>query len=220
MNYTSDTFKNCQFNPYEEYPLSAYPRLKEIVVEDDHRAEDEDEGETDNHIRVPIERIVRYIVAMYDPKSPLIKGESNLLRRKEVAAFIAGFDLDKDEDMLEILFDCKYEHIVIMIQNFLKFFVKSMEWAMLVAYESSFWEFQSRLMQPIERGDKDKDLVSAMQSKTKISNDIQELYNKFEAAKEKFYGNDTVLIKAANKIKRFTPEGVAEFGKEYTLKVV
>lgn len=215
MNYTSENFKHCQFNPFEEYPFKAYPRLKEIVVKDAHICIDEDEEETDNHFSVPEDKMVRYILALYDPKSPLIKGESNLLRRKEIAASIAGFDVDKEEDMLAVIYDCKYEHLVLMIQNFLRFFVKSMEWAMLVSYESAFWEFQSRLMQPIERADKDKDLMTAVGNKTKLANDIQELYNKFEAAKDQFYGNDTILIKQALKIRRFTPEGVAAFAKQF-----
>jgi hypothetical protein len=215
MNYTSENFKHCQFNPFEEYPFKAYPRLKEIVVKDEHISIDEDEEETDNHFTVPEDKMVRYILALYDPKSPLIKGETNLIRRKEIAAAIAGFDVDKEEDMLAVIYDCKYEHLVLMIQNFLRFFVKSMEWAMLVSYESAFWEFQSRLMQPIERGDKDKDLMTAVGNKTKLSNDIQELYNKFEAAKDQFYGNDSVLIKQALKIRRFTPEGVAAFAKQF-----
>lgn len=216
MNYTSETFKNCQFSPFDEFPFRAYPRLKEIIVKDDHIALNEEDGETDNHISVPDDKMVRYIIALYDPKSPLIKGEGNLLRRKEVAAQIAGFDLVKDEAMLEVIYDCKYEHVVLMIQNFLRYFVKDMEWAMLVSYESAFWEFQSRIMQPIERGDKDKDLVSAVQSKTKLTEDINDVYQKYQAAKDRFYGNDTVLIQAANKIKRFTPEGVASFAKQNT----
>lgn len=213
MNYKSEDFRNCKFNPFELYPLAAYPSLEAIVVKDDHKAIDEEEGETDNHVLVPVDKLVRYILALYDPKSPLIKGESNLLRRKELAAMIAGFDVDKDEDMLEIVYDCKYEHIVLMIQNFLRYFVKSMEWAMLVSYEASFWEFQSRLMQPIERGDKDKELMTAVGNKTKLADDIRGLYDKFESAKERFYGNDTVLIKGADKITRYTPEGVAAFAK-------
>lgn len=214
MSYTAESFKNCYFNPFHIELFETYPRLRSIVVEDDHVAADEMEGETDNHIRVPAEKLVRYIIALYDPKSPLIKGESNLLRRKELAASIAGFDVDKEEDLLEIVYDCKYEHVVLMIQNFLRDFVKSMEWAMLVSYESAFWEFQSRLMQPIDRGDKDKDLIKAISDKTKLSKDLKELQEMFEAAKDKFYGNDDVLIKAANKISRYTPEGVAAFAKE------
>jgi len=214
MTYSSETFRNCQFNPYEEFPFQAYPQLKNILVNDDHRAIDEVEDETDNHFRIPSDRLTRYIVALYDPKSPLIRGESNLIRRKEIAAGIAGFDLDKDADMLEVVYDCKYEHVVLMIQNYLRYFVRSMEWAMLVSYESAFWEFQSRLMQPIERGDKDKDLMTAVGNKTKLADDIKALYEKFEAAKDQFYGNDEVLIKAANKIRRFTAEGVASFAKE------
>lgn len=214
MNYISDTFRNCQFNPHEVLPFEAYPKLKDIVVKDDYLNLDKWEGEKDLHIYVPVDKLTRYIVALYDPKSPLIKGESNLIQRKEIAASIAGFDTDKEEDMLDIVYNCKYEHVVQMIQNYLRYFVKSMEWAMLVSYESAFWEFQSRIMQPIERGDRDKDLVSAVQSKTKLACDLQDLYHKYEAAKDAFYGNDTILIKAASKIKRFTPEGVAAFSKE------
>jgi len=212
MNYTSDTFKNCAFNPYEVFPFKAYPQLKKMVVKDLYNQEDDDV-----RVKMPEDKLVRYIIALYDPKSPLIKGEQNLVRRKEIAAEIAGFDMEKDDAALAVLYEYKYDHIVLTVQNFLKDFVRTMEWAMLVSLEQTFWEFQTRLMKPLE-ADKDKDLMKAMETKTQLSEDIQNIYDKYKTALSKFYGDEEVLIEAATKIRRFTPEGVAKFARSHVQK--
>lgn len=214
MSYSSEMFKNCSFSPFEEYPLKVYPNLKKMVVKDKY---DPDEDEL--HVSLPENKVIRYILALYDPKSPLIKGEQNLMRRKEIAAEIAGFDMEKDDVMLAILFEYKYDHVVEMVQNFLKDFVKSMDWALLVSLEQTFWEFQGRLMQPIDRADKDKDLMSAVQTKTKMATDIADIQEKYKTALSKFYGDEEVLIEATTKIRRFTPEGVAKFARGHVQKV-
>jgi hypothetical protein len=192
MTYTPDLFKNCLFNPFEVKPFVEYPALKKIVVKD--------EVEEAGHLFIPADKIVRYIIALYDPKSPLIRGEQNLLRRKEIAAEIAGFDTENDEAALEILYNHKYDCVVEMIHNFLKNVVKSMEYAMLVGYESSFWEGQKELLSPNKKGS----------DKGKTAADIKIFFELFQDSLKKFYGEEEVLIENSARIRRFTPETVAK----------
>lgn len=203
MTYTSEHFKNCPFDPFDERIFYKHGKLSLIVPKFD----DDDDTILS---KLPQSKICRYIVALYDSKSPLIKGEQNLVRRKEVAAEIAGFDLNKNEEDLAILFECRDEKVVMYIQAYLRQFSKSMEWAMIQGFEQAFWEYQARLMQPIEKDGKEKDLISAVSLKTKLGVDIQDFYDKYQSALERFYGDDKLLIEAIGQITRFTPEGVAK----------
>ena len=192
MTYTPDLFKNCLFNPFEVAPFIEYPALKKIVVKD--------EVEEAGHLFIPSDKIVRYIIALYDPKSPLIRGEQNLLRRKEIAAEIAGFDTENDEAALDILYNHRYDCIVEMIHNFLKNVVKSMEYAMLVGYEAAFWDAQKELMSPSKKGS----------DKGKTATDIRIFNDQFQDSLKRFYGEEDVLIENSARIRRFTPETVAK----------
>lgn len=204
MTYTETHFKNCPFSPFDEKLFKRHPSLVALVPPDG------EEGQEGVMATVSPENVLRYIIALYDPKSPLLKGEQNLNRRKDVAADIAGIDKEKYIKEVMFMYECRDDRFVLYVQNYLRYYAKSMEWAMIQSFEQAFWEYQSRLMQPIERGDKDKDLISAVQLKTKLSDDIQSLYDKYQAALEKFYGEDKELIVASAQITRFTPESVAK----------
>ncbi len=201
MTYTQDHFKNCQFNPFDERLFYTHPKLSQIVPK---KIPDEDSVLD----RLPHYKVCRYIIALYDTKSPLIKGEQNLIRRKEIAAEIAGFDIDKQTDDLQILYECRDVRFAQFIQNYLKDFAKSMEWAMIHSFEQAFWEYQARLMQPIEKDGKDRDIIAAISMKTKLSEDIGDMYDKYQAALDKFYGEDKEIIEQAGKIRSFTPEQI------------
>lgn len=206
MNYTQDQFKNCQFDPFEWKVFEKYPRLHDLIP----KAKKGEESVVD---LLPPDQVLRYIIALYDPKSPLIKGEQNLLRRKEVAAEVAGFDIVGQLEELTALYECRNGAVVVFIQNYLRIHAKSMEWAMIQSFEQAFWEYQARLMQPIEKDAKDKDLMSAVGMKTKLSEDIKGLYENYQTAISKFYGEDKELIERSGKIRSFTPEQVGKLGK-------
>lgn len=210
MSYTETQFKGCSFSPFDDKLFKRYPRLLALVPP----ASESEDGREDILQRLPPEQALRYIIALYDPKSPLIKGIQNLNHRKQTALEIAAIDTDKHIAEVMVMQECKDERFVLFVQNYLRYYGKSMEWAMIQAFEQAFWEYQARIMQPIERGDKDKDLMSAVQIKTKLTDDIQGLYDKYQAALEKFYGEDRDLIEQSAQITRFTPEGVANMKRK------
>lgn len=210
MTYNDSHFKNCPFSPFDEKLFKHHPHLIGLVPD-----LSVPEGEQESVLnKVHPENVLRYIIALYDPKSPLIKGEQSLNRRKEVAAEIAGIDQEKQIGEAMVIYECRDEKLVMFIQNYLRYYAKSMEWAMIQSFEQTFWEYQARLMQPIERGDKDKDLISALNMKTKLSEDMPALYDKYQLALEKFYGEDRVLIDESSKITRFTPESIAKLKRQ------
>lgn len=67
--YLKEDFDKCAFNPMEELSmLKTYPKLASII----------DMGWlTDNHI----EKVIKYVIMVFDPKSPLTE-ISNLKERK------------------------------------------------------------------------------------------------------------------------------------------
>lgn len=207
MTYNDSHFRSCPYSPFDEKLFKRHPSLVALVP---LPSDDEDERKNELLQRLPPEQVLRYIIALYDPKSPLIKGIQSLNGRKREALQIAGIDDDKYTTEVMIMQECRDEKLVLFIQNYLRYYGKSMEWAMIQSFEQAFWEYQARIMQPIERGDKDKDLMSAVQIKTKLTDDIQGLYEKYQAALEKFYGEDKELIEQSSKITRFTPETVAK----------
>src|SRR5688572_27454825 len=180
--YTKDDFKKCFFNPMDKN-LMDYPKVQQLIPDHLHDELSEDE------------RVIRYVLALYDPKSPLVRDYPDLNTRKIAAATIAGFDITADEECTNKLFSCNSEFLVEMIINFLRTVVKSRTWAALQADEQTFWEFIIRLMLPITRGDKDKDLVGAVSVKTKLSEDKENINDRLDRNWSRFLGDDELLIK-------------------------
>jgi hypothetical protein len=194
--YTKDDFKKCFFNPLNK-DLMENERVLHLIPDD-----------IDDLLTDDAERVVRYVMALYDPKSPLVRDYPDLNTRKVAAAGIAGYDLDKDSDNVDLLISCDSEFLVEVIVRFLRTVVKSRIWAALVADEQTFWEFVIRLMLPITRGDKDRDLVAAAQLKTKLSEDKENINERLDRNWSRFLGDDEMLIKKLE-ASDYSPEGYA-----------
>lgn len=210
MNYTEEHFKNCPFNPFEENLFKKYHRITEIVPAQVELEEFDEDEVIKKALNIDDEMVCRYVIALYDPKSPLPKSESNLLRRKEIAAEIAGFDLVDDKEQVEELISCRYPKAVFMIHNYLRTFSKSMEWSLITSLEESFWEYTTRLKQPVTVGKADKDLIAAVTAKTQLANDAKEILDMYRNEIAKFYQDDKDLIDSASKRRGFTPEKMAK----------
>lgn len=204
MEYKKENFEQCLFNPFDKKILSI-PRLKELS--DD-------------------EKLLKYIICLYDPKSPLFKEFPDLKARKEQAALIAGYDFATDEKRLEELFsfqspeiEKKFDHEgveiipddkktdVDIVMEFLQI-VRSREWGTICAIEQTIWEFNQTLLTPIDIRGRDKDLVSAVNMKSQIVTSLIKLNEELDTLIMKFYGSDDDLKKAQS-IQRFTPQSVA-----------
>lgn len=194
VDYTYDSFSQCIFNPLAKDLLKTYPSLKGIEA---------DNGLTDKQW----ERVLRYIILAYDHNSPLIKTNSTLQARKYQAATLAGFDVVKDKIFLDEIFDCKNEAVVSAICHYLKFFGNSMIWAMIVSQTELFWEYCRNIATPVKEGS-DKDIVAAVNGKSKMSEDIMKIKERIDALTREFYGDE--ILQDVHKKVRMTPESMAK----------
>jgi hypothetical protein len=187
--YTVKDFSRCFFNPLEENLFSTYPQLHDLLPE----------GEID-------ERTIRYCLALYDPKSPVVRDNPDMSGRKSAAAEVAGFSI-KDTAVLDRLYACNDEAMVLFIMAFFKRVVQSRLWASIQADEQVFWEFIQRLFKPISE-ESDKNDVDAHEKKLKIAKGKEEVSALIEQNWIKMIGDDEELKK---KVKRptFSPESMA-----------
>lgn len=203
MIYKEKHFANCIFNPLVDGAMvDKYPRLTEII---------EPEWNTEN-----IDQIIRYMICVYDPKSPLVINERDLNYRKGLAAELAGFDLN-DTEFVDRIYNCSHDFsgtdvpsgkgIVDLIIKFLIRFIKSKEFAAICIVESCFWESAKKLMEPIT-GKNSKEELEAVQKKSAIKDELDKDIARLDRYMKAFFGDDIELeTKAKTKM---TPESMAK----------
>ena len=181
-----------EFDPTVKKSLTtAYPKLKDIV------------GPSED-------KMLRYVILMYDVSSPLRQHYPELGKRKEFAASIAGYDLMKDN--VVSLFDFKVddepnEVLLDIIIKYLKY-QNNWVWSMIVSNEQAFYEYNRRVMMPVE-GNKDKDILQAINIKTQIMSSQDEIYQRLQKYYRDLSGGDTNLEEAITIKKRLRPEEIA-----------
>lgn len=190
MPYKQDQFNNCIFNPMVSGKmLQEYPRLNEIIVP---------EWTKDNKL----DFIIRYVILVYDSKSPLQRDEKELLRRKSVAADLAGFNLNNREYM-EKIYDGSNEVCFAVITRYLIRYIKDKEFAALCAFEFKYYENIGELLTPII-GTTNAERLDAARKKSVISDEIDKDIKRIDDYWEQLYG-DKEIVKQV-KSKKFTPE--------------
>jgi len=151
-------------------------------------------------------RVIRYIIYMYDSKSPLAKYFTDITRRKEESASLAGFDLVKNKSRLELLFDLEEDLVGRMVVDFLRY-QNNRLWSMIISNEQAFYEFTKTLLTLVrsEKGDKDK--LQAVQVKTKLMEDLDAVNDRLNKYYDQLYG-DSVIREIASGM-GVTPEEIA-----------
>lgn len=198
--YKKEDFRRCFFNPLAEDLNYEYPRLAVLLP---HGIEDERFADSKSQTKM-----IRYVLALYDPKSPLVKDYPDLNSRKIEAARVAGYDIEAEREILDMVYSCDSEYLVQFIINFLRQIVQSRAWASIQADEQTFWEFVFRMLLPI-RESKDKDDVSAVSLKTKLGSDKEDIGDRLERNWNRFLGDDEDLKKKVQIKKGFSPEDMA-----------
>lgn len=185
-------YSRMEFDPTVKKNLTTvYPKLNDIVGSGD-------------------DKMLRYVILMYDVNSPLRQHYPELGKRKEFAASMAGYDLMKDD--VTTLFDFKindepYEELLDMIIRYLKY-QNNWVWAMIVSNEQAFFEYNRRVMMPVE-GSKDKDILQAINIKTQIMTSQDEIYQRLQKYYRDLSGGDSNLEEAITIRKRLRPEEIA-----------
>lgn len=182
-----------EFNPLVKKPMtSAYPKLREIFGS----------GE---------DKMIKYVILMYDVNSPLRHHYPELGKRKEFAASLAGFDLIKDDVISLFEFrvgDEPNEPLLDMIISYLKY-QNNWVWSMIVSNEQAFYEYNRRVMMPVE-GNRDKDILQAINIKTQIMVSQDEIYQRLQKYYRELSGGDDKLQEVITTRKRLRPEQIAD----------
>lgn len=210
MNFEPKHFDKCRFNPLVEKDMDAlYSEMYMLVPESFYNSS----------------AALKYVVLMYDDNTPLSQYESNMLRRKQLAATMAGFDTVKDESLLETLYDLSMPGIVELVGQYMFKYCKQRLWIKIVVNEQLFEEYSKRLMQPVSSSSQsndegasllgkggEKDELQAYQIKAKLREELDSIGESLDKYYREMYQVDEVLAKKQRK--KFTPEGVndSDFG--------
>ena len=198
--FEKQDFESMDFNPYgvrmdlqKKYTkIQIVPGLKRAL--DGPRAQE----------------LTKYILYMYDMKSPLKDYFPNISVRKTQAADLAGFNLETEENYLDNLYNLtgQYaEHFVHCISEYL-ISQNNRLWSMIVSNEQTFYEYQQRLREPVE-AEKDKELLQALQIKSKLMEDCNNINERLDGYYRKLFGEDENVSRSVVKRKRLTPEQIA-----------
>ena len=152
-------------------------------------------------------QMIKYVLYMYDQNTPLKEQFPDLKVRKEQAAILSGYDLAEDSELLQQMFFFLSEKLIIMVDEFLRK-QNNRIWSMIVSNEQTFFEYQTKLLSPVE-GDRDKDILQALQIKSKIMDDLNTINDRLDSYYMKLYGEDQQLLKVIKADKRLTPEFIA-----------
>jgi len=190
------------FSPLEarskKTALELYPFLMDIDGVDEFRHPDKD-------------AVLKYMLLAYHPKSFMVERYTEVNKRKEEAALLAGLSKSrpKDERLMEMLFEHTLEDFVKVLNAFL-IHVNSRLWSMVTANEYVFWEYQEKLISPlsIEIG-KDKDALTAAGIKGKLMEEMEKINDRLDRFYHRLYMDDTKLITRSTKKKGITLESIA-----------
>lgn len=190
--FNKEDFNKMIFNPFsiKGSIKKKYPKLKMFKTFDNAN-----------------DSMIKYVLYMYDQNTPLKEQFPELKIRKEQAAVLSGFSLIKDNEKLHDVFFFLSDQLVDMVDEFLRK-QNNRIWSMIVSNEQTFFEYQTKLLSPVE-GDRDKDILQALQIKSKIMDDLNTINDRLDSYYMKLYGEDQELLKVIKADKRLTPEFIA-----------
>lgn len=195
--YQKKDFLNLRFNPLEENPIrEVYPDLNDII-----RPEILSEPLLD--------AMIRYVIMLCEPKSIVFLSESDLNKRKDLAAELAG--LPMDVNILDKIFSYDNELVLELTIRYLTRFSKNKEFAALIAMEQVYWEEIKLLLKPIDESEKDNNVLAAIQKKSAIKNEIDSDLKRIGDYYASFLGEDKDLIA---KKERVRPESIRRLQKK------
>ena len=144
--------------------------------------------------------IIRYIVLLYDVKSPLRLKIPDILNRKEECAEMVGLKSGREE-----LFDLSHPKVLSYINQYLRY-QSSKVWSVLMANEEVLWQYQNELLTPITQFKTDKDKLQALEIKSKLMAECDAIIKRIESYEEKLFGDNK---EKKDQILNMTPEAIA-----------
>lgn len=180
-----------EFNPVDKGLFKKSPELPKIMG-------------TDN------EKMIRYVLLMYDQKSPLHREYPDIDQRKTQAASIAGIEENVDNYFTFTVpgedGPMPFEELLNTVSKFTQY-QNSRLWSLIVVNTEAFYEYQRRIMAQVG-GEVDKDALSAVTLKTKLLEAIDQIHRRLEKYYDELTGGDKKLEEAVTQ-KRWRPEAIA-----------
>jgi len=144
--------------------------------------------------------IIKYVVLLYDLKSPMRLKIPDINLRKEECAEMAELKTGTDK-----IFDLSHDNILGYINSYLRF-QSSKVWAILTANEEVLWQYQRELLTPIVNFKNDKDKLQALEIKSKLMNECDAIIKRIDAYEDKIFGDNK---EKKSDIINITPESIA-----------
>jgi hypothetical protein len=181
-----------------------------------------------SQIGISDEKMIKYILLMYDEKSPMRNAYPDLDKRKDFCADLAGYDSKIHAEVIKDLKsmtkdekipvgddeDEKFKTVTVIWDDFvdavLSFVINqnSRLWAMIVTNEQAFYEYQRRVMAEID-GNANKSSLEAINTKTKLLEAMDDIDKRLDSYYHKLSGGDKSVEDAAARKRRTTAEGNA-----------
>jgi len=191
MVYNESSFTTCVFNPLAKGKMvQVFPKLKEIIS-----------PEWDNYKN--IDKIIRYTIIAYDPKSPVRINERDPLKRKNIAYDLAEFERSKVGEAEDSIINQSDEVCFLFTVKYLAKFVKDKVYAALCAFEFKYYENILELMKPIV-GDTNAERLDAAKKKSVISEEIIKDIKIIDELWMNLFGEKQLVEKV--KTQKFIPE--------------
>jgi len=149
----------------------------------------------------------KYIIYLYDKGSPLRSRQANLSlnEQKVLAAELAGYSVDDPE--LDKLFTNEMDDVVAAINEVLRV-QHSRLFSLICTNMELFYEYQGKLLEKTSSEKGDKDLLQAMEVKSKLRKEMAAINEELDGYFLKFFGDDEKLEEKS--VDYFTPEGIAD----------
>lgn len=197
--YKETDFSKCLFNPLTDGLFTTYPQL----------------GKIKEVWPAITEKTMKYIICVYDYRSPIVTQNREIKIRKQVAAELSGYDIINDD--IKWLFNIESDFLLKSIDTFLKTFIHSRVWYMICCNEHIFYEYGQRMLKIVDNKDDsgkpmtEKAVTEAMVLKTKLSDDMATIDERLDTAYKRLYGDEKAdkFINSAT-----TPERIASERKQ------
>lgn len=144
------------------------------------------------------DQVIRYVLYLYDMKSPFVSHYSDLQERKETVAVVCGYDLGKDEKRLNQMFMLEDKELLDMILEFMRD-QNWMKWSLLVSCEQTFYEYQRVILDQVTNYKTDKDRLGAVQLKSQMMDDCDKIIDRIEKYHQDIFGSKEIIERAVGR---------------------
>lgn len=192
-------FKNLKFKIHNlkesESVLSKFPELKKYKVINRSKYPD-------------LDKILRYIIYLYDPGSDLRLDIPDLSSRKRAAATLAGYTNETPE--LNKIMEFKEPKIVDLIHCFLTEIYHNRDYREWITLNQELDEYTRLRLKGLDEDTNDSgedlDLFKASDLKGKLRKQCDDIHEKLDKIENKLFGGDTELLSLAYKSRFINPE--------------